>query len=78
MNCVCFTVCPFFNDKMPIESGLGTIYKKKYCMGSNAACARYLVRQALGSEHVPATLYPSMLDVARQIIASAEKVPIAE
>jgi len=78
MHCVCLSVCPFFNDKMPIESGLGTIYKKKYCMGSNAACARYTVLQALGPEHVPATLYPGMLDIARQILAAAEVAPVPD
>jgi hypothetical protein len=71
MNCICFSSCPFFNDKMPIESGLGTIYKKKYCMGNQASCARYIAFQALGPKHVPITLYPSMIDVASQLIASA-------
>jgi hypothetical protein len=78
MNCVRLSSCPFFNDKMPIESGLGTIYKKKYCMGSSATCARHMVLQTLGPEHVPATLYPGMLDVARQIIASTETAPAAD
>ena len=60
---------------MPMESGLGAIYKKKYCMDNNASCARYIVIQSLGPENVPATLYPGMLDVARQIIVLAEKAP---
>jgi hypothetical protein len=56
-----------------MESGLGAIYKKKYCMGNNANCARYMVLQNLGPEYVPDTLYPSMFDVAQQIVASAGK-----
>jgi hypothetical protein len=58
-----------------MESGLGSIFKKKYCLGNNAACARYMVLQSLGPGHVPNTLYPSMNDVARQIIETAERTP---
>jgi hypothetical protein len=78
MNCPKLKKCPFYNDKMPMESGLGAIYKKKYCMGSNANCARYMVLQALGPEHVPNTLYPSMLDVAQHIIASAGNLSVGK
>jgi hypothetical protein len=76
MNCAKLSSCPFYNDKMPMESGLGAIYKKKYCMGSNTACARHMVLQSLGPNHVPDTLYPSMIDVAQQIIGAAGKIPI--
>jgi hypothetical protein len=58
---------------MPIQSGLGAIYKKKYCLGSNTKCARWLVLQNLGPEHVPNTLYPGMFDVASEIIEKASK-----
>jgi hypothetical protein len=75
MNCARLNSCPFYNDRMPMESGIGAIYKKKYCMGSNAACARYLVLQSLGAGHVPDTLYPGMIDVAEQILAAAGKPP---
>jgi hypothetical protein len=75
MNCVKLSFCPFYNDKMPMESGIGAIYKRKYCTGSNAACARYRVLQSLGPEHVPDTLYPGMLDVANRILAAAGKTP---
>ncbi len=78
MNCPKLSLCPFYNDKMPMESGLGAIYKKKYCMGSNKNCARWLVLQNLGPEHVPANLYPSMLDVASQLIESGGKLPSNE
>lgn len=74
MSCPKLGACPFYNDKMPMESGLGAIYKKKYCMGSNINCARWLVQQNLGPSHVPKTLYPGMTDVAAQIIASANKI----
>jgi hypothetical protein len=52
-----------------MDSGLGAIYKKKYCQSDNELCARWKVLQALGAQHVPDTLYPSMMDIAQQIIA---------
>jgi hypothetical protein len=73
MDCIKINFCPFYNDKMPMDRGLGAIYKKKYCLGNNEICARWKVLQALGSAHVPDTLYPSMLDVANQIIEAQEK-----
>jgi hypothetical protein len=78
MNCAQLSSCPFYNDKMPMESGLGAIFKKKYCMDNSAICARYMVFHELGREHVPDTLYPGMIDVARQILASAGKAPASE
>jgi hypothetical protein len=78
MNCAKLSACPFYNDKMPMESGLGAIFKKKYCMGNNETCARYIVLQELGPEHVPDTLYPGMRDVANQIIALAGKAPVTD
>jgi hypothetical protein len=73
MDCIKISMCPFYNDKMPMARGLGAIYKKKYCEGNHEICARWKVLQALGSQHVPANLYPSMIDVAQQIIESQGK-----
>jgi len=69
-DCELLNGCLFFNDKMPEDSGMGAIYKKKYCNGDNSNCARYLVAQKLGKENVPANLYPNMTEKAFQIIAA--------
>jgi len=69
-DCQCLTGCPFFNDKMPDTSGLGAIYKKKYCQGDPAKCARYMVFTKLGKSAVPTDMYPNMIDSARQILAN--------
>ncbi len=61
--------CLFFNNKMPDTSGLGAIYKKKYCLGDNSECARYIVAKKLGRDKVPTDLYPNMKDRANEIIA---------
>jgi len=68
-DCELLKGCLFFNDKMPEDAGMGAIYKKKYCQGDNATCARYMVAQKLGREKVPVNLYPNMNERAREIIA---------
>ena len=68
-DCECLGGCPFFNDKMPDNNGLGSIFKKKYCKGDNLKCARYAVFKKLGKPAVPKDLYPNMMDVAQSIIA---------
>ncbi|MGI6631734.1 MAG: hypothetical protein ACOX5M_01630 [Bacillota bacterium] len=73
MICECFESCPFYNDKMSIESALGKMYKANYCEGNKESCARYMVVRALGREHVPLSLYPNMQEAARRIIAAKLK-----
>lgn len=69
-DCELLGGCLFFNDKMPIDSGMGAMYKKQYCQGEkNAECARLMVAKKLGRPKVPATLYPNMADKAKDIIA---------
>ena len=72
-NCECLGGCPFFNDKMPDDEGMGAIYKKKYCQGDYSACARYVIFKKLGKAAVPVNLYPNMIDKAKEIIAGAGK-----
>ena len=71
-NCECLPACPFFNDKMPTEGGLGKIYKNKYCLGSNEICARYKVFKKFGKGTVPLNLYPNMTERADNIISGKE------
>ncbi len=68
-DCVCLQGCPFFNDKMPDNSGMGAIFKKKYCQGDYDKCARYMIFKALGKNKVPENLYPNMHDQAKAVIA---------
>jgi hypothetical protein len=68
-DCPLLPGCLFFNDKMPDTSGLGGMYKKKYCQGDNTQCARYSIVKSVGREKVPTNLYPNMLDRASTIIA---------
>ena len=68
VECECLEGCPFFNNKMSIESALGQRYKEKYCLGDFMECARHQVKAALGKEKVPTNLYPNMFEKAAQII----------
>ncbi len=69
MECEYLSSCPFYNDKMDIESGLGQMYKRRYCTGDKTGCARYIVLKELGRASVPANLYPNMHDQAEKLIA---------
>ena len=65
--------CPFYQGKMDMESGLGAMYKKKYCEGDKTICARYIVATKLGSEFVNNSLYPNMNDKADKLLAENKK-----
>lgn len=73
MDCEMLEKCPFYNDKIPMQHGVGSILKKKYCQGNQQICARYLVLTKLGKEYVPANLYPNMLEMAQRIIHEAQE-----
>ena len=70
-DCECLKGCPFFNGKMDDTKGIGAIYKKKYCLGENSECARFMVAKSLGKEKVPATMFPNMVDKAKEMLANA-------
>ena len=65
--------CPFYQGSMKMDSGLGSIYKKKYCEGDKTVCARYMVATTIGPEFVIAHLYPNMKDIAEKLIADNTK-----
>jgi len=68
-DCECLAGCPFFNDRMKIDTGIGASYKNKYCLGDNSQCARYMVFKKMGKPSVPVDLFPNMVDRANKILA---------
>ena len=68
-QCEKLAKCPFYQGKMDINSGLGAMYKKRYCEGNKETCARYIVATQLGPEHVTDALYPNMDAVAKKLLA---------
>ena len=72
-TCEKLSKCPFYQGKMSMDSGLGSMYKKKYCESDKTACARYMVATKLGPTFVTDNLYPNMSDMAKNIIAKNKK-----
>ena len=68
MECKYLAGCPFFQDRMAAMPALATMYKKRYCQEAPASCARLMVRNALGKEHVPLDLVPNQHDRATAIV----------
>lgn len=66
--CERFVKCPFYQDKMVIETGIGKILKKRYCEANKKECARYMVLQSIGPEYVDNSLFPHMKDRAFELI----------
>lgn len=73
MTCEKLAKCPFYNDKMDINKGIGAMYKRKYCEGDKTLCARYIVATQLGAEYVTNSLYPNMNAVAEKLLAEHKK-----
>lgn len=65
--------CPFYQGKMSMDVGLGSMYKKRYCEGDKLLCARYMVASTVGKEFMPDGLYPNMVDKAKEIISKQKK-----
>jgi len=72
MECENLKNCPFYKDKMDIDSGVGKLYKERYCEGDKTKCARYQVLMKLGRPAVPNDLYPNMHERAEEIINKAK------
>ena len=68
-ECEVLSACIFFNDKMANMPGTAAGYKRQFCRGDNAKCARHMVLQALGKPKVPTDLFPNQESRARKIIA---------
>lgn len=65
--------CPFYQGRMSMDSGIGAMYKKKYCEGDKTICARYMIATTVGPEFVTNSIYPNMTQQAEKIIAENTK-----
>jgi hypothetical protein len=72
-DCECLPGCPFFNDKMAEKPATASIMKKKYCLGDNSGCARYMIFKGIGKEYVPSDLFPSQHERIQKIMETANK-----
>jgi len=67
-DCEWLGTCPFFNDKMQGMPTTAQLAKNRYCCGTFNECSRYIVRAALGKEHVPADMFPDQQKRAKDLI----------
>lgn len=72
-TCEKLAKCPFYQGNMSMDSGLGSMYKRKYCEGDKTQCARYRIATTVGPEFVTNHIYPNMKDIADKIIAENKK-----
>ncbi|MDA3936564.1 MAG: hypothetical protein PF636_06840 [Actinomycetota bacterium] len=61
--------CIFFNDKMTDMPSMANMYKKRYCHGDFAQCARFRVFSVHGRESVPADMFPNNAERAEEMVA---------
>ena len=64
--------CIFFNDKMQDYPFAADQMKQQYCLDDSVGCARHIVVDALGREHVPRDLFPHDADRARRVVAGVD------
>lgn len=69
-ECAYLPTCPFFAETLPEMPAMAHYLKSAYCQREPEKCARYLVREAVGKEHVPQNLFPDEGGQATQIIAA--------
>lgn len=62
--------CIFFKEQMANMPTTAKLFKKIYCEDEFAACGRFMVFSAIGSEKVPLDLFPNQSDRAKAIIDS--------
>ncbi len=67
-ECVCLPRCPFFNDRMGDMPATAQLMKKRFCLGEQTTCARFMIFSTLGSENVPMDLYPTQVERARELL----------
>ena len=72
-TCEKLAKCPFYQGQMKMDSGIGAMYKKKYCEGDKSICARYMIATTVGPEFVNNSIFPNMTDQAKKIIAQHKK-----
>ena len=70
-DCECLGRCPFFNDKMANMPAMADMLKSRYCKGDWSTCARHRVFIALGTDGVPADLYPNQETEADEVLAAS-------
>jgi len=72
-TCEFTETCIFFNELMADMPSSVNVYKQLYCEANFKLCARYMVKQAMGSDSVPLDLFPHQKDRVGKIIARGRR-----
>ena len=72
MECRFLISCPFFLGKMENMPSTAKIYRRKYCLGDNRTCARFLAYKKFGEGNVPKDLFPNQYKRLQRIIDKGE------
>jgi hypothetical protein len=57
------------HDQMTDMPCMANLYKKRYCHGDFAQCARFRVFSVHGRESVPADMFPNNAERAEEMVA---------
>lgn len=76
MSCKFCKNCTFYTDSA--ESKVVALLRSVYCRNRPAGCALHMIRETLGFEHVPPTLYPNQTHLVPSIIRSGQKPVLNE
>ncbi len=66
--CKYFKQSTFFDKQLSKMPSLANMLKQQFCYGDYVHCARYLVREKLGSEKLPPDLYPNDIDRGKSLV----------
>lgn len=69
MDCARLPKCPFFNGQLAAVPATAELFRRNYCRGEPAGCARYQVANA--SLPVPEDLFPNDADRAKALLSAA-------
>lgn len=67
-DCANIARCRFFKGVLAEMPAMADLYKKNYCSGDFARCARFMVSSKLGPADVPPDLWPNQVEEARRIL----------
>ena len=70
-ECELINTCPFYNGQLKGDEEQINNLKEKYCKSNNLNCARYMIFNALGREHMPDGLFPHQKEKAYELISKS-------
>lgn len=67
-RCPLLNECRFFNDIIENMPSISASLKARYCLSDSKGCARFLIFEKIGKEHVPDDVFPHELEKAEKML----------